>query len=101
MRAGAARGMLGPRRRPSVLPVPGVGVERRRNHPSCLAVPQQTGLRVDAGRIQRRSTAMSRKPVLFALALVTATTLIAATVLAQAGPPSADAEPGAPGVSGP
>jgi hypothetical protein len=44
---------------------------------------------------------MTRHPILFALALVVATSLIAATALAQGGPPPADAEPGAPGVTGP
>ena len=42
---------------------------------------------------------MSRKPMLFAFALVAAATLIAASALAQGVPP--DATPGAVGVSGP
>lgn len=44
---------------------------------------------------------MSRKPLLFAFAMLVLSGVIAAGAIAQGGPPPADATPGAPGVTGP
>src|SRR5215211_3779595 len=44
---------------------------------------------------------MRRTPVLFAFVILAVTCLIAASTLAQGGPPPPDASPGAPGVTGP